>query len=117
MRRLFTLILLATSLGCSHQPVSQDKTDLALSRKAYEAVVNKNTVKANQFSGFYQTFQADVTILSTEMQSASLRQRASFMQWDTKQYQAEREKMQQENSAYSKFFLRFFSPEHDYDDL
>lgn len=117
MRRLFILLLSATFLGCSHQPVSQDKTDLALSPKAYEAVVNTNTVRANQFSGFYQTFQADVTILTTEMQMASLRQRASFMQWDAKQYQAEREKMQQENSAYAKFFLRFYSPEHDYDDL
>ncbi len=83
----------------------------------YLSLLRKNTSRADKYSGFYQTFQADVTILTTEVQSSVLRQKAHFLQWDQKQYQQEREKSLQESNAYAKFFMRFYSPERDYDDL
>jgi hypothetical protein len=83
----------------------------------YASLIKKHTTRTNQYSGFYQTFQADMTILTTEVQSAALKQRGQFLQWDQRQFQSERDKMVQEAAAYSKFFLRFYSPEHDYDDL
>jgi len=88
-----------------------------LSDEEYASVIRRNTTKTNQYAGIYQTFQADMTIQSSEVQTAGLRQKAYFLQWDERVYQREREKMLQENSAYSKFFMRFYSPERDYDDL
>lgn len=114
MRRLLFIAMLA---GCAHQtlPVAGGVTPLA--ENEYAAIIRKATVKANQYAGLYQTFQADMTIESNEVQTAGLRQRAYFLQWDQKQFNTEHEKILQENSAYAKYFLRFFSPEHEYDDL
>ena len=109
------LILLVA--GCAHQTLPVAGGVTPLSDKEYSDIIRRATVKANQYAGLYQTFQADMTIETTEVQTAGLRQRGYFLQWDQKQYNTEREKILQEASAYAKYFLRFFSPEHEYDDL
>lgn len=115
MKRLFLALFIL--IGCAHKPITGPNGVEPMSDHDYSALMRKNTARTNQYSGFYQTFQADMTILTTELQSAVLRQKANFMQWDQKAYQQEREKSLQEANAYSKFFMRFFSPERDYDDL
>jgi hypothetical protein len=120
--KLFSLALTAGLIltfggACAHQSLPVTDGVTPLERNEYNEIIRKATVKTTHYAGLYQTFQADMTILSSEVQTAILRQRAYFLQWDQKQFQSEREKMLQENSAYSKFFLRFFSPEHEYDDL
>jgi hypothetical protein len=102
--------------ACATAPKNNSGIE-ALSESAYGSLVKKHTVGTDQYSGFYQTFQADMTILTSELQTEILKQRAQFMQWDQRTYQSERDKMLQESGAYSKFFLRFYSPEHEYDDL
>lgn len=119
MRRIL-IVLSFLLVRCAHTAV--DSAPLAngitpLPEQEYAEVIQKNTVKTNQYAGLYQTFQADMTIENSEVQTAALRQRGYFLQWDQKQFQTEREKGMQENSAYAKFFLRFYSPVHDYDDL
>lgn len=114
---MYFLAFLVLLAGCAHKPVTGPNTVEPLNPAEYARLIRKHTRGTDQYSGFYQTFQADMTILTTEVQSASLRQKGNFLQWDMKQYQAEREKSMQEANAYSKFFLRFFSPEKDYDDL
>ena len=104
-------------MGCVHEPLTNPNGDNGPSEVEYMSTIAKNTVKTNQYAGFYQTFQADMTILTADVETAGLRKRGYFLQWDPKQYQTEREKMLQDHSAYSKFFMRFFSPDHDYDDL
>ncbi len=115
MRLLLVLFIFLT--GCAHQPTVGPNQVQPMSESDYVALMRKHTSRADKYSGFYQTFQADVTILTTEVQSSVLRQKAHFMQWDQKQYQQEREKSLQESNAYAKFFMRFYSPERDYDDL
>ncbi|HMN68101.1 MAG TPA: hypothetical protein PKC28_06130 [Bdellovibrionales bacterium] len=115
MRALLPLLLALT--GCATSPVSNPNLIQPLTQIEYEMLINKHTRRTNQYSGFYQTFQADMTILNTEVLTATLRQRGHFLQWDQRQYQAERDKVMQEASAYSRFFMRFYSPENDYDDL
>ena len=110
-------IVLVLLLGCVHEPAANPNGVNGPSETEYLSTIAKNTVKTNQYAGFYQTFQADLTILTADVETAGLRKRGYFLQWDPKQYQAEREKMLQDHSAYSKFFMRFFSPDHDYDDL
>lgn len=113
-----TLILVTlAACQCTQAPLRIESPVEPMPQGEYSAMISQHTQGTNQYSGFYQTFQADVTILTTEVESALIRQRASFKGWDQKQYQLEREKTVQEASAYSKFFLRFFTPDHDYDDL
>src|SRR5262245_38726425 len=115
MMRLLLLVLILA--GCASKPIVGQNTVTPMDSLEYSSLIRKHTVGTDQYRGFYQTFQADMTILTTEVQSASLRQRGNFLQWDMKQYQTEREKSLQEANAYSKFFMRFYSPEKDYDDL
>ncbi len=104
-------------IGCAQTPVHNPDIVQPLGENEYGLLIKKNTSRTDQYSGFYQTFQADVTILNTEVITANLRQRGHFLQWDQRTYQAERDKVMQEASAYSKFFLRFYSPENEYDDF
>jgi hypothetical protein len=80
-------------------------------------LITQHTQGADQYRGLYQTFQADITILNAEVLTRMLRQRADFLQWTEEQYQKEREKALQESAAFSRFFMRFYSPEEEYDDF
>src|ERR1041385_8973423 len=115
--RVFSWLALVLLVACAHQPAPREGGIAPPSEQEYTDVIRKNTAHTNQYSGFYQTFQADMTELNSEMQTAALRQKAYFLQWDQKQYNAEREKILQDATAYAKFFMRFYSPERDYDDL
>lgn len=112
-------LLLATLIlgGCTHAPANNPNVVQALPPLEYAAILEKNTVKTDKYSGFYQTFQADVTELNTEVLTAIAQQRGAFMQWERGEYQRERERTLQEANAFSHFFMRFYSPERDYDDL
>jgi hypothetical protein len=115
LRLIWISVLFA--LGCVQTAVENPNIVQPLSENEYAVLIKRNTSRSDQYSGFYQTFQADITILNTEVVTASLRQRGHFLQWDQRQYQNERDKVMQEAAAYSKFFMRFFSPENDYDDF
>ncbi len=117
MRFVIAAFALLIITACVHPPLAGPNTVQPMDSFEYSNLMRKHTVRTNQYSGFYQTFQADMTILTTEVQSASLRQKGNFLQWDQKQYQTQREKSLQEANAYSKFFMRFYSPDKDYDDL
>lgn len=115
MRRLIPFFLALAA--CAQNPVVSSSPVEPLSQTAYNEMIDKHTRSTSQYSGFYQTFQMSATLRTTEVLTAEMRQRAHFMQWDQRQFQQEREKALQEASAYSKVFLRFFVPDHDYDDL
>lgn len=117
MRAILAALTFLALAACASRTPKAENGMSPPTQEEYAAAINKHTVRTNQYAGFYQTFQADMTILSTEMQSEALRQRAYFMQWDTKQLQTEKEKILQDATAYARFFLRFYSPEREYDDL
>lgn len=121
VKKSISIFLILATLGilanCASKPIQGLNVIEPLSDSEYTEIIKKNTSRANKYKGFYQSFQADLTILTNEAMSASLKQKGAFLQWDEKQYQSEREKSVQEAAAYSKFFLRFFAPEKDYDDL
>lgn len=117
MRQIFFVGLMFSFTSCAVKPIVSPGTVEPMDQSEYSKLIRKHTVGTDQYRGFYQTFQADMTILTSEVQGASLRQKGNFLQWDMKQYQTEREKSLQEANAYSKFFMRFYSPDKDYDDL
>lgn len=114
MRLLLALSLTLTA--CANNPVNPSPVE-PLPTAEYTALMEAHSKRSNQYSGLYQTFQIDATLLTTEVLTAQLRQRAHFLMWEQRQFQQEREKALQEASAYSKVFLRFFTPDRDYDDL
>lgn len=116
MRRL--LLAFGTIVACAQAPVRTAPGIVqALPAAEYNQLIKKHTRTADQYAGFYQTFQASATILTGEVSAAVLKQRGAFLQWEDRTYQSEREKSVQDGTAYAKFFLKFYSPETDYDDL
>ncbi len=115
MVRVLALIFVLTA--CAQRPILGPDSVEPMDQGEYQRLISRHTASTDQYSGLYQTFQAHVTMLTTEVQSATLRQRASFLQWTQRDFQTEREKAVQEANAYAKFFMRFYSPEHEYDDL
>jgi hypothetical protein len=114
---LMPILALLAAAGCARNPVINTSQIEPPNATEYNRLLAAQTRKTNQYSGFYQTFQADLTMLTTEVRTAGLRQRAHFLQWDSRQFNMEREKVVEENGAYAKFLLRFYTPERDYDDL
>lgn len=110
MKKLLLLSLLLAGCATSTKPGS-------ISEKDYERIVRTHTRSADRYQGLYQTFQASATLMTTEQQSATLQRKSDFLGWDPAQLQKERDRTFQEMSTGTKLFLRFFSPENEYDDL
>lgn len=118
IRAALLIALFSFVAACATAPVPPRANGVdPMSEDEYSSLISKHTRKTDRYSGFYQTFQAEMTILNTEVQTATLTQRAHFLQWDQKQFQAEREKVVQEATNSAKFFMRFFSPDNEYNDL
>lgn len=83
----------------------------------YEMTIKSNTKGTNQYDGLLQSFQAQATFLNGVVQSAVLQRKGEFLQWDAAKLQSERDRSFQEMSQVTRFFLRFFVPDSDSDDL
>lgn len=116
MARLLLLSLSLWMVGCAQTQIANPSQIEAIPAEEYRQLIAKNTGNANEYSGLNQTFQASVTIETGEVESALLRQRGVFKGWDQHQFQSEHEKAVQEAQAYSRFALRLFTSDHDYDD-
>jgi hypothetical protein len=114
---LIAVFSVCTFSGCKSETIQTSGAIAPLPDDQYAALVEKYTARTSRYAGFYATFQADLTMMSNEFKAAELKQRGAFMMWDERQYQQEREKAVQEAAAYAKFFMRFYSPEKDYDDF
>jgi hypothetical protein len=86
-------------------------------RGDYEKLVARQTRSVDKYSGLYQTFQASVTLLTTDVLTEQLQVRGEFLSWDATQTQKERDRAFQDAAAATRAFLRFYSPETDYNDL
>lgn len=115
MKALY-LIFILSLVGCA-SPHPLTKTAGSVSDAEYESMFKHNTYKTNQYDGFYQTFQADATFLSTELRTAGVARQADFQQWDSSRLQKERDNAFQQMATQTEFFLRFFTPDNDNDDL
>lgn len=110
LKVLLSLSMLFT-LSCSSRGKLEQKND------DYLADLKSLTRSTDQYSGLYQTFQADITFLNTALQTTMVQRQAEFMQWDEKKTQQERERAFQSMAAQTKFFMRFYTPESEYDDF
>lgn len=118
MKRLLALSLLVIVACTSQAPKENLVQPTAEAPPAnFQQLVSKYTRFARKYDGFYETYRAHVTYLTPEIREAQLKERASFMEWDSQKIQSERDRANQEMSTQTVFFLQFFSPDPDFDDL
>jgi hypothetical protein len=109
-RQLFFIGLAFIFTSCTSSPKRAGEL-------THAQLIEQNTQSADKYNGFYQTFRASLTMLTPEVISSNLQERAKFLKWPDDEYQRQREKALQESATQAKFFLKFFTPEQDYDDL
>lgn len=83
----------------------------------YASILKVNTISEKKYDGFYQLYEAHVTFIDSEVQTAILQRKSDVYQWNQEMAQKEREKMFQENSNTTKFVMVFFSPRTRFTDL
>jgi hypothetical protein len=110
---VFTISLLLSACS-SAQKGSGEKR---ISDSEYKSVTEAYTQNKKKYDGFYNRFDASIIFLNTKVQEAVLRRRADYLQWDQNEYLKEREKSFQENSSSTRFFLSFFTPDREQNNL
>lgn len=99
------------SAGCSTTDVKSDaNVGPRLTDVEYRTQIEKNTRAEQTYQGFYNTLDVRVVFINSDVQTAILQKTADALQWDMTTAQAEREKMFQENSNSTKFFMSLYVP-------
>lgn len=99
-------------LSCS----SAEKAS-SIGANQYADTISNYTGGSRKYKGFYNTFEAHITMLNSIVQSAQLQRKTEYYQWNSEQQQRERDKAFQDMSSGASFFLSFYSPESEYNDL
>lgn len=86
-------------------------------KKKFDAIITSNSRTHQIYTGLHQAFEATVTSLDRNVTQAILEQQAQFHSWDSQTLQLEIQKANDKRLTESRFFIRFYSPEIDYDDL
>ncbi|MDZ4662150.1 MAG: hypothetical protein SGJ18_11090 [Pseudomonadota bacterium] len=109
MLMLFSVILSA----CSSEPkIAEDEKTFRheFDPAKYTKIVEKWSVKDVYYSGFYNAYEFNATLLNTEMSEARVRFQAQYSSWSSDKLNSELEKTLQELSYDTYVFLSFFTP-------
>lgn len=88
-----------------------------LSPRDYKALLREHTLSEKKYQGLYNTFEVSVIYLNSDVQSALLQKKSDTLQWDQSSAQAERDRMFQEASIQTNFFVSLFTPNRRLNDL
>ena len=110
MKTLFALLLTTSLLGCASKRPSGAEIGPRVSQKEYESRMKSKTQVDKHYDGFHQLYETYVTFVDSDVQALVLQRKSDVYQWDMDKAQQEREKMFQENSSQSKFFVVLFTP-------
>lgn len=83
----------------------------------YARLIDSASQATKKYSGFHQAFEATVTPLNREVQMAVLEKRAEVLRWTPAQLESALREANEKRLTHSYFFLRFFTPDPDYNDL
>lgn len=113
-----TLIVLAIALtACASTQKNSLTGEPAQTLSDYRDTIEKNTRFFRKYDGFYESFRAYATYLTPEVRNAMLTRRSEFLEWDSRMFQLERDRSNQEMATQTQFFLQFYTPNSEYDDL
>jgi hypothetical protein len=105
--KFLPLVLSLSLCACQTAPQQRDYTrqihDVSLSQKSYD--------------GFQQTFEATVTPMNREITRLVLGKKGEVLGWTPQRLEKEVNEAQEKMLTHSLFFLRFYAPNSDYNDL
>lgn len=104
----YILLFLACGLLASCQSAQKRK---------YDEMIHSVSQTKKEYSGFHQAFEATMTPMTQEVQSRVLEMKAEVLGWTTAELEEKRKKASDDRITHSHFFLRFYSPNVDYNDL
>lgn len=108
---------LMSAAGCATSKAPEGEVGPRLEDGAYRKLFDKHSRDDRQYNGFQNTLEVHATFLNSDIQTAVLQRDADTMLWDSRTAQTEREKIFQQNSNATKFFLSFFVPTPRLNDL
>ena len=118
MKKLSLLIISLFFLsGCASVKPKGADIGPRISVKEYSKKMEEKTKADKRYDGFYQLYETHVTMIDSGVQSLVLQRKSDVFQWDEAKAQKERERMFQENSTETKFFLVLFTPKRKLTDL
>lgn len=89
----------------------------SLRRGSYANLIDSASQTTKRYNGFHQAFEATITPLNREVQTAVLEKRAEVLSWTPAQLETALNEANEKRLTHSYFFLRFFTPEPEYNDL
>jgi len=106
------------TLSCSSVPEkTYSSFDDVMTDEEYMSVIEKNTKEDEKYAGFMAAYQFHATILNKNVREAQTLLRAKDYKWTREVYLAEKQKVDLDLSTRAKFFLSFFSPVNENDNL
>lgn len=117
INKIALVLAFAFTAACASAPKSDSDVGPRLDDIAYRALFEKNSRNDQQYNGFQNTLEIHATFLNSDIQTVILQKNADNLQWDSKTAQQEREKLFQQNSNSTKFFVSFFVPTPRLNDL
>lgn len=114
---LSSLLSLGLLSACaSTRPMGAD-IGPRLDKAEYQKKMWERTQVDKRYDGFHQLYETYVTLIDSGVQSLVLQKKSDLFQWDQAKAQKEREKMFQENSSATEFFLVMYTPNRKLTDL
>ena len=116
---LQSLLFICLSLfsSCASQPAYNSGTVSSVNKNEYESIINKYTRHDRQYSGLYQTYEVQGTLLNSKVNQILLQKKGFYHQWNGEKVRKEREKVMQSMSSETSLFFSFFTPKREHNDL
>ena len=117
MKLILISVICLGFAACSTTKPTGAEIGPRISKDEYIKKMKAKTKSDKKYDGFYQLYEAHVTMVDSDVQSLVLQRKSDVFQWDDETAQKEREKMFQENSTETKFFLVMYTPKRKLMDL
>lgn len=122
MRLLLAIITALTLASCSSTNKLSDAGAAgdvvpAVNNGEYIKLIERYTKSDKRYSGLHLAYEADVTMLNSEVRVAMVQRQTHFLQWNMDKARQEREEAIRNLSTYSTFFFSFFTPDNQHNDL
>jgi len=117
MKNIFLALLstIVVSSCVTRLPTPQGIKEISTSE--YETVVENKTKKTEVYDGFYNKLTVQATKLDAEMTESLMAYSAKLSQWNLEKYKEEKNKLIENHSTQTEFFMSFYTPERKHDDL
>jgi len=120
--RLLALMTLMILISACSTPRIESRAEKqvfgsTMSDDEYRDILEKNTKVARGYSGLHNVFNFRVVMMTDEVIRAVARRKALYYQWSEEQLRTYLEDELQKTASHTRFFLSFYTPTRQHDDL